>query len=106
MGGLALAEQEYLDMIAKLRVAQGANSDNIALMLDHLGEFYLEARSFDKAYKAFSDALEVRKGRLWRCRPQQRQRRQGRSSLRITPFDCTWAISRHGWARWIWQRGI
>lgn len=64
MGGLALAEQEYQDMIAKLRVAQGANSDNVALLLDHLGEFYLEARSFDKAYKAFSDALEVRKATI------------------------------------------
>jgi len=64
MGGLELAEQRYLDMVQQLRKAQGPGSDDLALMLDHLGEFYLEIRSFDRAYKAFSDALDVRRAAL------------------------------------------
>lgn len=64
MGGLELAEHKYLDMAAGLRKAQGPASNDLALMLDHLGEFYLEIRSFDQAYKSFSEALEVRRAAI------------------------------------------
>jgi CHAT domain-containing protein len=64
MGGLELAEKQYLDMAARLRQAQGPASSDLALLLDHIGEYYLELREFDKAYKEFSDALEVRKASI------------------------------------------
>src|SRR5208337_522268 len=51
MGGLALAEKQYLAMADGLRQAQGPASNDLALILDHIGEFYLEIREFDEAYK-------------------------------------------------------
>ena len=64
MGGLELAETQYLDMAERLRRAQGPASSDLALLLDHIGEYYLELRAFDKAYKEFSDALEVREASI------------------------------------------
>lgn len=64
MGGVELAEQKYLYMVQQLRKTQGPASNDLALMLDHLGEFYLETRSFDQAYKSFTEALQVRRAAL------------------------------------------
>lgn len=61
MGGLELAQREYTDMLAKLRQAQGADADDVALLTDHIGEFYLEVRNFSAAYQSFSDALDIRR---------------------------------------------
>jgi CHAT domain-containing protein/tetratricopeptide (TPR) repeat protein len=64
MGGLELAEKQYIEILTMLRKEQGPSSSDVAYMLDHLGEFYLEERKFDEAYKTFSEALEVRRSSL------------------------------------------
>jgi len=64
MGGYELAEKQYLDMVRMLRQAQGPSTSDVALMLDHLGEFYLEERNFDRAYEIFSVALQVRRSTI------------------------------------------
>jgi CHAT domain-containing protein/tetratricopeptide (TPR) repeat protein len=64
MGGLELAEKQYLSMADKLRQAQGPASNDLALMLDHIGEFYLELRDFDKAHAEFLEALKVRQATI------------------------------------------
>jgi CHAT domain-containing protein/tetratricopeptide (TPR) repeat protein len=64
MGGLDLAEKQYIEILKMLRKAQGPSSSDVALMLDHLGEFYLEERKFDQAYQTFSEAVEVRRSSL------------------------------------------
>jgi len=64
MGGLELAEKRYLDIADKLRQAQGPASNDLALMLDHIGEFYLELREFDKAHAEFEAALKVRQATI------------------------------------------
>jgi CHAT domain-containing protein len=61
MGGIELVERHYLGVLAMLRKAQGDSSSDVSLMLDHIGEFYLEIRSFDKAYASFSEAVRVRR---------------------------------------------
>jgi CHAT domain-containing protein len=61
MGGLDLAEEQYLDILEKLRKAQGPASGHLALMLDHLAEFYLEERRFNQAYKTFAEAARVKR---------------------------------------------
>ncbi len=64
MGSLDLAEKQYLDIVDRLRKAQGPASSDLAFMLDHLAEFYLEERKFESAYKTFSDAVQVRRSSL------------------------------------------
>jgi CHAT domain-containing protein/tetratricopeptide (TPR) repeat protein len=64
MGSLDLAEKQYTEVLNMLRKAQGPSSSDVALMLDHLGEFYLEERRFDQAYQTFSEAVEVRRSSL------------------------------------------
>jgi len=64
MGGLELAEKQYLEMADGLRRAQGPASNDLALLLDHIGEFYLELREFDKAYAEFGEALKVRRAAI------------------------------------------
>lgn len=61
MGGLELARREYIDMLSGLRQAQGPDADDVALLLDHIGEFYLEVRDFSAAYQSFSGALDIRR---------------------------------------------
>lgn len=63
-GALRLAERQYLDLLAKLRKYQGAESVDVGWMLDHLGEFYLSVHDFEKARQYFSDAIVVRKANL------------------------------------------
>ena len=63
-GALVLAEQQYLDLLAKLRQVQGETGGAVGWMLDHLGEFYLEVRDFDKAYQNFSEAVRVRRANI------------------------------------------
>ena len=60
-GALALAEQQYLELLAKLRKLQGPTSIDVAWMSDRLGEFYLQIHDFDKARQNFSDAIAVRR---------------------------------------------
>lgn len=67
-GGIKVAEQRYLEVIEMIRKAQGPDSGDEALVLDHLGEFYLEQRNFDRAYQVFSDALRVRRIAVERAR--------------------------------------
>src|SRR5208283_295191 len=64
MGGLELAEKQYFDIADKLRQAQGPASNDLALMLDHIGEFYLELREFDKAHAELEAALKVRQATI------------------------------------------
>ena len=64
MGSLDLAEKQYLDIVERLRKAQGPASNDLAYMLDHLAEFYLEERKFEPAYKTFSDAVQVRRASM------------------------------------------
>ncbi len=64
MGGLQLAEMQYLEILGFLRKAQGPTASDVSLMLDHLAEFYLEERNFAKAYESFTQALEVRRKSL------------------------------------------
>jgi tetratricopeptide (TPR) repeat protein len=63
-GALLLAEKQYLDLLAKVRQAQGQNAVDAGWMLDHLGDFYLDAHDFDKAYQYFSDAIAVRRDNI------------------------------------------
>lgn len=64
MGSLDLAEKQYLDIVDQLRKSQGPASSDLAFMIDHLAEFYLEERKFESAYKTFSDAVQVRRSSL------------------------------------------
>jgi CHAT domain-containing protein/tetratricopeptide (TPR) repeat protein len=63
-GAFALAGAMYEQMLSRLRKAQGENSFSVALMLDHLGEYYLEARDFDKGYQMIQDAVAVERALL------------------------------------------
>jgi CHAT domain-containing protein/tetratricopeptide (TPR) repeat protein len=63
-GAFAVAGPVYERMVSMLKKARGDNSSAVALMLDHLAEYYLEARSFDKAYAAFQEAIAVRRAML------------------------------------------
>ncbi len=60
-GAFAVAGPVYQRMIDMLKKARGENSSAVALMLDHVGEYDLEARNFDKAYQDFQDAIAVRR---------------------------------------------
>jgi CHAT domain-containing protein/tetratricopeptide (TPR) repeat protein len=72
-GALVMAEKQYLDLLGKLRQAQGPMSMDIGWMLDRLGEFYLDAHDFDKAYRSFSDAVEVRRNNIRAIGSNQQQ---------------------------------
>ena len=61
MGGLDLAEKQYLDIVKRLSDAQGPSSNHLSLMLDHLAEFYLEERRFNEAYKTFTEAVTIQR---------------------------------------------
>lgn len=63
-GAFAVAGPVYERMVSMLKKARGENSSAVALMLDHLAEYYLEARNFDQAYQAFQDAIAVRRAML------------------------------------------
>ena len=63
-GALELAEKQYLEIIEKLRQAQGPKANDVAAMLAHVGEFYLEARDFERAYQNFAQAAEIEKANL------------------------------------------
>lgn len=63
-GNLQLAEGQYHDMLNKLRQAQGPTSNDAIWMQDHLGDFYLEVRDFDRAYQNFSEALSTERQAL------------------------------------------
>lgn len=63
-GGINPVEQHYLSILSMLRKTQGESTSDVALMLDHLAEFYLEIRSFDKAYDTFAEAVQVRRKTL------------------------------------------
>lgn len=41
-GGIKVAETRYQEFVEMIRKAQGPDSSDEALVLDHLGEFYLE----------------------------------------------------------------
>ncbi len=63
-GALELVEQQYLDLLGKLKQVQGANSVDVGWMLDRIGEFYLDTHEFDKAYQSFAAALAVRQNNI------------------------------------------
>jgi CHAT domain-containing protein/tetratricopeptide (TPR) repeat protein len=63
-GAFAVAGPVYVRMIEMLRKAQGENSENVALMLDHLAEYYLEGRNFEKAYQTLEEAVKVRRATI------------------------------------------
>ena len=58
-GGIKVAEARYLECVEMIRKAQGPDSSDEALVLDWIGEFYLELRDFDRAYQKFSEALRI-----------------------------------------------
>jgi CHAT domain-containing protein/tetratricopeptide (TPR) repeat protein len=60
-GAFAVAGPKYGRMIELLKKAQGEYSSPVALMLDHLGEYYLEDRDYEQAYKTFLEAVEIRR---------------------------------------------
>jgi CHAT domain-containing protein/tetratricopeptide (TPR) repeat protein len=67
-GGIRVAEAQYLEVVDKVRKAQGADSSDEAIVLDQVGEFYLEERAFDHAYQMFTEALRVRRIALERAK--------------------------------------
>jgi tetratricopeptide (TPR) repeat protein len=71
MGGMDLAEKQYLVIVANLRKVRGPASNDLSLALDHLAEFYLDERRFDDAYKTFSEAVEVQRHALDAMKPTQ-----------------------------------
>jgi hypothetical protein len=56
-----LAEKQYLDLLAKLRRVRGPEDLDIPWMLDHLAEFCLGTRDFNKAYQDCDAALRMRR---------------------------------------------
>jgi CHAT domain-containing protein len=76
LGAFDIAEKQYLDIVDRLRKAQapmmldplsraaGAPLNDLAFMLDHLAEFYLEERKFELAYKTFSDAVQTQRAAI------------------------------------------
>ena len=72
-GAFVLAEKQYLDLLSKLRQVQGSTVIDVGWMLDHLGEFYLDARDFDKAYQNFSEAVSVRRTNIQALGQTQQQ---------------------------------
>ena len=69
-GAFAVAGPVYEEMISELHKAQGDTSSLIALMLDHLGEYYLEGRNFEKAYQTIEQAIAVRRVMLKELGPE------------------------------------
>ena len=64
MGGLGLAETQYLYILSMLRKVRGPADDTVCLMLDHLAEFYLETRSFDRAHEVLAEAIQLRRNNI------------------------------------------
>ena len=69
MGGLELAEKQYLDILNMLRKVRGPADDAVCLMLDHLGEFYLETRNFDRAHEVLTEAIQARRNNIQALNP-------------------------------------
>lgn len=69
-GAFAVAGPIYQEMISELRKAQGDTSSSVALMLDHLGEYYLEGRNFEKGYQTIQEAVAVRRAMLKTLSPE------------------------------------
>ncbi len=67
-GAIQVAEARYIEFVELIRKAQGPDSSDQSLVLDHLGEFYLEERDFEQAYRTFSEALRVRRIALEKAR--------------------------------------
>jgi CHAT domain-containing protein/tetratricopeptide (TPR) repeat protein len=63
-GSFQLAERHYIQVLTMLRKVQGQSTSDVSLMLDHLGEFYLETRDFDRAYATFSEAVQIRRNTI------------------------------------------
>jgi CHAT domain-containing protein/tetratricopeptide (TPR) repeat protein len=61
IGNVDAAEREYLEILGQLRTAQGPTSEAVVMVLDRIGEFYLELRRLESAYRNFSEALSLRK---------------------------------------------
>ncbi|HEV7506874.1 MAG TPA: CHAT domain-containing protein [Thermoanaerobaculia bacterium] len=61
MGGFEVAESQYLAMLEGVSKVQGATSGDAALLLDHIGEFYLEARDTKKGYDLLVQAVQARR---------------------------------------------
>ncbi len=64
MGGLELAEKQYLEILGMLRKVRGPADDTVCLMLDHLAEFYLETRSFDRAHEVLAEAIQLKRSNI------------------------------------------
>lgn len=64
MGGFEVAEKRFLFILGMLRKVQGPDSDAVAMMLDHIGELYLDERDFDGAHATLTEALKVRRKTL------------------------------------------
>ncbi len=90
MGGLELAEKQYLQMADGLRQAQGPASNDLALLLDHIGEFYLELREFDKAYAEFEQAMKVRSATI-SALPQALTDANGKPALPLAVYRLHYA---------------
>jgi len=63
-GGFESAERKYLNILEMLRKVRGPESSEVALMLDSLGEFFLEARDFDRAHEKLSESVLVRRNQV------------------------------------------
>jgi CHAT domain-containing protein/tetratricopeptide (TPR) repeat protein len=64
MGGFEVAEKRFRLVLGMLRKVHGPDSNAVAMMLDHIGEFYLDERDFAGAYATFTEALQVRRKTL------------------------------------------
>jgi CHAT domain-containing protein/tetratricopeptide (TPR) repeat protein len=63
-GGFEKAEKRLRSVLGMLRRIQGTETDAVAMVLDRIGEFYLEKRDTAGAYEIFSEALRVRRQTL------------------------------------------
>jgi CHAT domain-containing protein/tetratricopeptide (TPR) repeat protein len=64
MGGFEVAEKRLRLILGMLRKVQGPETDAVAMMLDHIGELYLDKRDFRGAYDILTEALKVRRSTL------------------------------------------
>jgi CHAT domain-containing protein/tetratricopeptide (TPR) repeat protein len=61
-GAVDRAAARYRELLGKLREAQGPGSEAVIVVLDDLGELYLEGRDLVRARQLFSEALALRRG--------------------------------------------
>jgi CHAT domain-containing protein len=74
-GEFETSEAQYQNFLDGIRQKEGPTAVNLAWMLDHIGQSYLEIRDFGRAYKNFSEAVRILRTNIASASPDPQQSR-------------------------------